>query len=150
MRAPLRTAGGEGSHDPFMARNLIDFGGVGFIQIDAGRIGGITSAWEIARYAAKSGATYANHTFTTPLALSASLQVYAGLEEHRLCEYPVEAGPLASGSTLEKLPVQPDGLVRLPERPGLGLGINLETVRRYLQPVELRVGRETVHVTPSI
>jgi L-alanine-DL-glutamate epimerase-like enolase superfamily enzyme len=37
-------AAGEGSHDPDMAYNLIDFGKLGFIQIDTGRIGGISSA----------------------------------------------------------------------------------------------------------
>ena len=34
-----KLAGGEGAHNPDMAFNLIDFGKVGFIQIDTGRIG---------------------------------------------------------------------------------------------------------------
>src|SRR5262249_37364494 len=37
----VRMAGGEGCHSSPMAFNLIDFGKVGFIQIDTGRIGGI-------------------------------------------------------------------------------------------------------------
>jgi len=150
MRGPLRTAGGEGAHEPFMARNLIDFGEVGYIQIDAGRIGGITSAYEVARYAATRGAAYVNHTFTTPLALSASLHPYAGLEHAALCEYPVEASPLASALTRETLPVDADGRIHLPERPGLGMTPNPETIRKYLLPVEIRVGSRLLYTTPML
>jgi L-alanine-DL-glutamate epimerase-like enolase superfamily enzyme len=150
MRKPLRTAGGEGAHEPFMARNLIDFGGVGYIQIDAGRIGGITSAHEIARYAEAAGVTYVNHTFTTPLALSASLQPYAGLESAVFCEYPVEASSLAGELTLETLTVNSDGFVNVPERPGLGMTPNPGTIRKYLRPVEIRVGDQVLYSTPAI
>ena len=150
LRPPLQTAGGEGAHEPFMARNLIDVGRVGYIQIDAGRIGGITSAHEIARYAADHTVTYVNHTFTTPLALSASLQPYAGLREHHLCEYPVEASPLAETLTREKIPVGPDGQVSLPEGVGLGMTPDPATIRKYLQPVEIRVGGRLLYETLSI
>jgi L-alanine-DL-glutamate epimerase-like enolase superfamily enzyme len=33
----VRLAGGEGAHDWQTARNMIDYGGIGFVQIDAGR-----------------------------------------------------------------------------------------------------------------
>jgi L-alanine-DL-glutamate epimerase-like enolase superfamily enzyme len=150
MHAPLRTAGGEGAHEPFMARNLIDFGGVGYIQIDAGRIGGISSAYEIARYAEARGTTYVNHTFTTPLALSASLQPYAGLAEHHLCESPVEASSLARELTLESLVADQHGQVQPPARPGLGMTPNPATLRKYLRPVEIRVGDELLYTTPTL
>ncbi|MCU0771615.1 MAG: mandelate racemase/muconate lactonizing enzyme family protein [Verrucomicrobia bacterium] len=150
MRAPLRTAGGEGAHEPFMARNLVDFGGLGYVQIDAGRIGGLTSAYEVARHAEASGVTYVNHTFTTPLALSASLQPFAGMESSRLCEYPTESSALARNLTVEKIEPTPDGEIPIPDRPGLGMDIRLETVREYLVPVELRVAGKLIHQTPTI
>ncbi len=37
-------AGGEGAHNFWMAKQLIDYGKISFIQIDTGRIGGITTA----------------------------------------------------------------------------------------------------------
>jgi L-alanine-DL-glutamate epimerase-like enolase superfamily enzyme len=150
MRAPLVCAGGEGAHEPFAARNLIDFGKVGYIQIDAGRIGGLTSAYEVARYAEHRGVAYVNHTFTTPLALSASLQPYAGIGGAALCEFPVEASAMATALTLEPLTVDGEGLIHLPEQPGLGLTPNLATVREYLQPVEIRVGNELLYHTPAL
>ncbi len=120
-----------------MARNLIDFGGVGYIQVDAGRIGGITSATEIARYAEARSVAYVNHTFTTPLALSASLQPYAGLKSATFCEFPVEASVLATNVTLESLGIDDDGLVHLPDRPGLGMTPDPVIIRQFLQPVEI-------------
>jgi L-alanine-DL-glutamate epimerase-like enolase superfamily enzyme len=91
----VKLAGGEGAHNPAMATNLIDHGGIGYVQIDTGRIGGIGDALAVARYAAARGVTYVNHTFTSHLALSASLQPFAGMADDRLCEYPVEAKALA-------------------------------------------------------
>ena len=77
--AKVQMAGGEGCHSSPMAFNLIDFGKVGFIQIDTGRIGGIGPAKEVADYAVAKGVTFVNHTFTSHLAaLSASLQPHAG------------------------------------------------------------------------
>ena len=84
----VKLAGGEAAHNAAMAEHLIAYGGVGFIQIDCGRIGGIGPAKAVADYAAARDVTFVNHTFTSHLALSASLQPYAGLERHRLCEYP--------------------------------------------------------------
>ena len=84
----VRLAGGEAAHNVFMARHTIDYGRVGFVQIDCGRIGGIGPAKAVADYASRRGVTYVNHTFTSHLALSASLQPYAGLPDHVICEYP--------------------------------------------------------------
>ena len=81
----VRIAGGEGAHNVHMATNLIDYGGIGFVQIDAGRIGGLAAAKSVADHAAAAGVTYVNHTFTSHLALSASLQPFAGLPDARIC-----------------------------------------------------------------
>src|SRR5690606_7705589 len=88
--APVKLAGGEGSHNVYMAKHMIDYAGIGYVQIDAGRIGGISPSYDVAQYAAQRDVTYVNHTFTTHLALAASIHPYAGLEDHVICEYPVE------------------------------------------------------------
>ena len=53
----VRTAGGEAAHNRYMAEHLIDFGKVGFVQIDCGRIGGLWPAKLVADYAAARGVT---------------------------------------------------------------------------------------------
>ena len=133
-----------------MARNLMEFAKVGYIQIEAGRIGGLTLAYAVARDAEQRGVTYVNHTFTTPLALSASLQTYAGLEHCRLCEFPAESSQLAKGLTEEKLAPDNNGRIEIPDQPGLGMTVNLATLRRFLMPVEIRVKNRVLYQTPQI
>ena len=138
-KSSVRLAGGEGCHDFYQAKNMIDFAEVGYIQIDAGRIGGITTAKAVADYAASKSVQFVNHTFTTSLALSASVQPYAGLEQHSLCEYPAEPSLLAQEFSITRL-VPRAGFIRVPERPGLGIEPDLQALRKYLVTVEIRVG----------
>jgi L-alanine-DL-glutamate epimerase-like enolase superfamily enzyme len=145
----LRLAAGEGSHNSFMARHLIDHAGVGFIQIDTGRIGGIGPAKEIADYAVERGVTFVNHTFTSHLALSASVQPYAGLEHHELCEFPAEPKALAFEITSNHLMPGGDGLLRLAEAPGLGMAVDPRTIERYLVDVDIRAKGKTLYRTPK-
>jgi L-alanine-DL-glutamate epimerase-like enolase superfamily enzyme len=55
----------QAAHSFHMAQQLVDYGRVGFLQIDCGRIGGIGPAKRAADYAAARGVTYVNHTFTS-------------------------------------------------------------------------------------
>jgi L-alanine-DL-glutamate epimerase-like enolase superfamily enzyme len=146
----LRLAGGEGSHNEYMAQQMIDYGGVGFIQIDPGRVGGITSAKRVADYALAKGVTYVNHTFTSHMALSAALQPYAGIEEFRLCEYPLDQKNLACELTREHLLPDANGEIRLPERPGLGMPLDPQALRSYLVDTEIKVGGQVLYRTPEL
>ena len=56
-----------------------------------------------ADYAAAHGVTYVNHTFTSHLALSASLQPLAGLPNDKICEYPVAPKQLAIDLTSNRI-----------------------------------------------
>jgi L-alanine-DL-glutamate epimerase-like enolase superfamily enzyme len=144
----VRTAGGEGSHNVAMARQLIDYGKVGFIQIDCGRIGGIGPAKIVADYAAARGVTYVNHTFTSHLALSASIQPYAGLADHRICEYPAAPKQLAIDITTDHLGIDANGEVSMPETPGLGLTVNTSGLAPYLVDCEITVKGRRLYETP--
>lgn len=146
----VKLAGGEGCHNYYMAEHMLDHAGLGFIQIDAGRIGGITQAKRVADAARQRGITYVNHTFTSHLALSASLQPYAGLSDHELCEYPVEPKALATELTREHLLPDADGRIAVPERPGLGLEPDLDALAKYLVEVEIQVGGRVLYRTPQL
>jgi L-alanine-DL-glutamate epimerase-like enolase superfamily enzyme len=135
----LKLAGGEGAHNFYMAQHLIDYGRVGYIQVDCGRIGGIGPAKRVADYAASKSVTFVNHTFTSHLALSASLQPYAGVASDEICEYPFAPKPLARDLTSNYLKRDNHGYVTVPDAPGLGIDINTEAARRYLVNVEIKV-----------
>ena len=147
---PVKLAGGEGSHNVFMARHMIDYAGIGFVQIDAGRIGGITPSRDVALYANERGVTYVNHTFTSHLALAASLVPYADMRDHEICEYPVEPKSLALDATLDHLERDANGQINLPDRPGLGIRPDLDGCRRYLVETEIRVAGKTIYATPEL
>jgi L-alanine-DL-glutamate epimerase-like enolase superfamily enzyme len=146
----VKLAAGEGCHNFYLARNLIDYGAIGYVQIDAGRIGGITPAKQVADYARQRSVTYVNHTFTSHLALSASLQPYAGLEADVICEYPVELKDLARNLVMSLIARDANGQVKAPDAPGLGVNVNLDTVRRYLVDTEIRVKGEVLYRTPKV
>ncbi|MEQ9491332.1 MAG: mandelate racemase/muconate lactonizing enzyme family protein [Alphaproteobacteria bacterium] len=146
--AKVRIAGGENSHNYYMAKHLIDYGKVSFIQIDCGRIGGIAPAKRVADYAVARGVTYVNHTFTSHLALSASLQPFAGLSGHVICEYPFAPKPVALAVTENHIGVDENGYISLPEAPGLGMTVNEERFASYLVDVEIAVNGETIYRTP--
>lgn len=145
----VRLAGGEGCHNFHQARAMIDFAGLGFVQIDPGRIGGITTMQEIAEVAAANGVRFVNHTFTTHLALSASLQPFAGAERDDLCEYPFEPSALAREFTVERLLPAADGRVAAPDRPGLGLEPDWAALKKYLVDVEIKVAGRTAFSSPA-
>lgn len=145
----VKTAGGEAAHNRYMAEHLIDFGGVGYIQIDCGRIGGLWPAKEVADYAVKKGVTYINHTFTSNLALSASLQPFAGLESHSICEYPTSLKQVAVDLTKNHIARDANGLIHVPDAPGLGIEINPAALTQYKVDVEIKVDGKTIFQTPS-
>jgi L-alanine-DL-glutamate epimerase-like enolase superfamily enzyme len=146
----VKLAGGEAAHNVFMARHTIDYGGVGFIQIDCGRIGGIGPAKIVADYAVGKGVTYVNHTFTTHLALCASIQPFAGLKDHRICEYPVRPQPMAWEMCKTHIAPNANGEIVLPEQPGLGIEIDMAAVKKYLVDAEIKVGGKVLYRTPSL
>ena len=150
LAGDVKLAGGEGCHNVHMARHMIDHAGIGYIQIDAGRIGGITPAKAVADYARARGVTYVNHTFTSHLALSASLQPYAGIEQDVICEYPVEPKSLAYEATREHLLPGEDGQIRLPDAPGLGVTPDAEALKKYLVDAEIKVGGKVLYRTPAL
>ncbi|HUC21909.1 MAG TPA: mandelate racemase/muconate lactonizing enzyme family protein [Streptosporangiaceae bacterium] len=150
LSGSVRLAAGEGAHNASMAEHLIDYGGIGFVQVDTGRIGGIGDAFRVARYARERDVRFVNHTFTSHLALSASLQPFAGWASDWLCEYPVEAKALATGLTSNRITIDDNGQVAPPPLPGLGMRLDLDAVRPYLVQAEVTVAGRTLYRTPEL
>jgi L-alanine-DL-glutamate epimerase-like enolase superfamily enzyme len=149
-RGSHRVAAGENIRSASEARQLLDIGGIGVLQVDCGRIGGIGTAAELARYAEQRGAAYVNHTYTSHLALSAALQPFAGIERHDLCEYPMDTSSLCWAICQTHLTRDGDGTVGVADAPGLGIAIDLHAVEHYLVDLEIRIGQTTLYRTPSL
>ena len=137
-------AAGEGSSIYRMAEDLIVNGGIQFVQIDAGRIGGIMPSFQVRQLAEQHGIQYVNHTFKSHLSLAAALHVFATNPNFDLLEYPAAGSELSQCLVTEPFPVESDGMVRVKELPGLGVRVDTEAIRPYLAPVQIEVGAETV------
>lgn len=139
----IALAGGEGAHSADLARHFIDYGRVKYIQIDAGRVGGITSARQVALHARTSGVSYVNHTFTSNLALSASLQPFADLE-NCYAEVPLSPSQLALAIGGDGWPLDSNGFIKAPEAQGLGVRPVDELFEAYKVDVEIRCQGKTL------
>jgi L-alanine-DL-glutamate epimerase-like enolase superfamily enzyme len=150
LSGDVKLAGGEGCHNVHQAFHMIDHAGLGYVQIDAGRIGGITPAKKVADYAKAKGVTYVNHTFTSHVALSASIQPYAGIASDVICEFPVQPKSLAFEATREHLLPDVNGQVRVPDSPGLGMTPDVDALRKYLVDTEIKVKGKVLYRTPAL
>ena len=101
----------------------------------------------MADHAIASGVNYVNHTFTSHLALSASLQPYAGLNSHEICEYPGQPKSLALDITKTHLEPDKNGQLKVPEAPGID--VNVEGPTNYLVDVAIEVNGKNLYQTPN-
>ena len=143
-------AAGEGSNTYRMAEDLITHGGIQFVQIDTGRIGGIMPSFQVRQLAEQRGIQYVNHTFKSHLSLAAALHVFATNPDFDLLEYPAAGSALSQCLVMEPFAVESDGMVRVKELPGLGVRVDTEAIRPYLSPVRIEVGADTVFEQTSL
>src|SRR4051794_27396393 len=77
---PVKVAAGEGCNTFHQAAHMMKHGQLDFLQIDVGRIGGVTVADKLCKMAATTKSChYVNHTYKSHIQLAASLHVLAGL-----------------------------------------------------------------------
>lgn len=143
-------AGGEGAHNVFQAEDLIKNGGISYIQIDTGYVGGIGAAYRIANFAKNRGVQFVNHTFTSHSALSASMQPFAGLKDSWIAEYPMEPKLLCIELNDSKIMPDKNGMISVPESPGLGISFSTDGISKYLVDVEIIVNKKVLYSSPSI
>ncbi|HEV8378707.1 MAG TPA: mandelate racemase/muconate lactonizing enzyme family protein [Tepidisphaeraceae bacterium] len=136
-------AAGENCGTVRAAEDYLEHGGLNFIQIDAGRIGGITPARIICEQAQKRGMTYVNHTFKSRLSLAAALHVFADVESFKYLEYPA-AGSRLAFDLAKGLERDAKGMVSLPEKSGLGVEVNMDVVREFFVPVRIELSGQTI------
>lgn len=112
-------------------RDLIATRAVGIVQPDVIWSGGITVCRRIAALAAAQSMPCVPHVFSTAVGLAANLHFIASQPNSYLLE--LDQNPNALRTELLDTPIEVDerGLVNVPQRPGLGVNLNQETVRRY-------------------
>ena len=142
LKSNLPLAGGESCHSIESAKNLINYGKIKFIQIDAGIAGGILAGNEICNFAEKNNVQYVNHTFTSHLQLSSSIQPYASSTFSIYAEYPMQLKSLAWDITENHITKDHNGMINLPLDVGHGMKINQKALEQYNVDVEIFVNKK--------
>ncbi len=143
-RTKLPLAGGESCHSIEAAKNMIRFGKVKFIQIDAGIAGGILAGKEICDFAEKNSVQYVNHTFTSHLQLSSSLQPYASSSKSFFAEFPQQLKSLAWDLTTNHIEMDSSGCINIPPGVGHGIKINQKSLEHYRVDVDIYINKEKI------
>jgi D-galactarolactone cycloisomerase len=128
--SPVPIAAGEvltrrQSFWPYLQNHAVDI-----IQPDCTKCGGITEAWRIASMAHEHNILYVPHGWNTAIGLAADLHLTASVPIARYVEF---LTPSVYIDELVTEPFRPDaeGHLRVPTKPGLGIELNREAMRRY-------------------
>lgn len=110
---------------PWLVRGAVDI-----IQPDATKCGGLSEMRRIGWLADDLGSLLVPHGWNTAVGVAADLQLVAALPVARYVEY------LTPCKYIEDLLVQPfvidaEGFLEIPDRPGLGIELNAEGLKRY-------------------
>lgn len=105
-------------------------GCVDILQPDLSRCGGLTVARKVLDLAKRYQVPIIPHNFKSGLLMSATLQFIAALPDAKYLEYCGQETVLSRSLITEPVTVK-DGYVDIPDRPGLGVELNMDTVNRY-------------------
>ena len=140
LRSKLRTpiAGGENEHTLYGFGELMRRGAVDIAQPDIGSCGGVSALRHIAVLGQAQGIEINPHVWGSAVAQAASLQVLAALPvtHHSLfargpiLEYDRSSHPFRRELVTEPMSLE-DGVVRIPQGPGLGIELVPEALERY-------------------
>jgi L-alanine-DL-glutamate epimerase-like enolase superfamily enzyme len=132
--APMKIAFGEWLATRFEFEELMDIGKVHVAQPDVGRVGGIGEALIVCDMAKERGLTIVPHCWKTGISISGTAHL-AFVTNH--CAFIEYLPPQLCHERLrrelaqEELVLDKDGTIPLPTKPGLGVEVDWDIVRRY-------------------
>ncbi|MGB7546198.1 MAG: family 1 glycosylhydrolase, partial [Terracidiphilus sp.] len=105
-------------------------GAFDIVQPDATKVGGISESRRIAWMAEDHGVRMIPHGWNTALGLAADLHLASAIQHTDLVEY-LTSSPFIDDIVGDRWKLDADGLLEIPEKPGLGVSINLDAVKHY-------------------
>jgi len=124
-------AAGEQEATAWGFHDLIARGKIDVAQPDLSRCGGFTQARKILWEAQRAGVDVCPHAWLTDLLSAASLHVNAILERSLFLEYNVCDNPMLREIIRNPIPMDPDGMMPVPQGPGLGIEVDEKSVERF-------------------
>ncbi len=112
-------------------RELIERDAVDIVQTDIAWSGGFSECRRIAALAQAHHLMVAPHAFASAVTLAASLHFIASIPNGLVLEFDQNPNGLRDELLKEPIAIDSDGMIRLPERPGLGIELDPAAVERY-------------------
>ena len=131
--APMRIAAGEWLNHRLEFLELMDTGKVDVAQPDVGRVGGLTEAIRVCHMAEDRGRLIVPHCWNSGIGIAASAHLAAAIPHCPFIEYlPADLtdSPLRTELADDGLSMN-DGVLSLPDKPGLGLELNLDALEKF-------------------
>lgn len=137
-RQPIPVAGGECDYTRWGFRDILTRRAIDIIQPDTCAAGGLSECKKIADMATAFGVRYVPHVWGTGIGLATALNLLAVLPHTPPRHTPVE--PMLEfdrsehpfrQAVLQREIEHVDGLVHVPEGPGLGIEINRDTLAKF-------------------
>ena len=128
--APVPISGGEvltrrQSFDAWLRKGAFDI-----VQPDVTKVGGISESRRIAWMAQENGIRYIPHGWNTAVGLAADLQLASAFSDTDLVEY-ITGSPYIDEIAAGGWRLDEDGLIEIPNTPGLGLTLDRDAVAKY-------------------
>jgi D-galactarolactone cycloisomerase len=128
--APVPIAGGEvltrrQSFTPWLQQRAFDV-----VQPDVTKVGGISEERRIAWMAEENGVRFIPHGWNTALGLAADLHLASACRNTDLVEY-LTGSPFIDELVEPTWKLDADGMLAVPDAPGLGVAVNEDAVRKY-------------------
>ncbi len=127
---PVAIAGGEvltrrQSFQPWLQRGAFDI-----VQPDVTKAGGISEVRRVAWMAESCGVRFIPHGWNTAAGLAADLQLASAFAGTDLVEY-LTGSPFIDDLVPEPWPLDEDGMLAIPQAPGLGLELDPDAVAKH-------------------
>jgi L-alanine-DL-glutamate epimerase-like enolase superfamily enzyme len=128
--SPVPISGGEvltrrQAFDPWIREGAFDI-----VQPDVTKVGGISEERRIAWMAEDHGLRMIPHGWNTALGLAADLQLASAIQSTDLVEYLTDS-PFIDEIVQDRWRLDGAGMLEIPDKPGLGITINLDAVQHY-------------------
>ena len=128
--APVPISGGQvltrrQSFDAWLRKGAFDI-----VQPDVTKVGGISESRRIAWMAQENGIRYIPHGWNTAVGLAADLQLASAFSDTDLVEY-ITGSPYIDEIAAGGWRLDEDGLLQIPNTPGLGLTLDRDAVAKY-------------------
>jgi D-galactarolactone cycloisomerase len=108
----------------------LEAGAFDIVQPDVTKVGGISEERRIAWMAGQHGVRFIPHGWNTAVGLAADLQLASAFPDTNLVEY-LSGSPFIDEIVEEPWRLNADGMLQIPDGPGLGLKLNREAVLEY-------------------